>query len=261
MNENSIEIDRQQRHDAVKKWLWMSCIWCWPIGVVGFFIGFALIAGFVPPPSPAWSAQELAAFFAGDLTRIRFGILIALFASSLLLPFYAVISAEIKKIEGKPSLLAPIQFGGAVILVAFFQIISLAWITASFRQDVSPEITRMLNDYCWFVWSTLIPTYSLQYVCMAIAGFMDKRAQPLWPRWASYMNLWIAITGAGGGLAVFFKKGPFAWDGLIGFWIPVLVFAIGMCVTTGLLLRRYKLDEAQPAGRSVRSGAESFRPA
>ncbi|MFC7500783.1 hypothetical protein [Nocardioides sp. GCM10030258] len=217
--------------------IWLACVWCWPAAIVGFAVPFIFVAGFIPPPSPDWSAEELASFFADNVTGIRIGILAAMFASGLLLPFYAVISAEIKKIEGEPGLLSTIQWGGAIILVTFFQIISLAWITASYRQDVSPEITRMLNDYCWFVWSTLIPTYMTQYFVMAIAGFIDRRDEPLWPRWAAYMNLWVAVTGAGGVLAVFFKTGPFAWNGVVGFWIPVILFAVGMSVNTWLLLR------------------------
>lgn len=237
-------------HAAIKRRIWLFSIWSWPVGLVGFLFGFIVLAGFVPPPSPAWSAQEVAAFFTADLNKIRVGMLIAMFSSALLLPFYAVVSEEIKKIEGKPAMLARIQFGGAVILVTFFQIIALVWVTASYRPDINPEIIRAMNDFCWFVWSTLIPTYMIQYICMAIAGFMDTRAQPLWPRWAAYLNLWIAVTGAGGILAVFFKKGPFAWDGVVGFWIPVIVFAIGMCVTSVLLLRRHRLDESQPAESS-----------
>jgi hypothetical protein len=229
---------------AAKRRIWLACVWSWPVAIVGFGVPFVLVAGLVPPPSPAWSASELADFFADNVTGIRVGVLCAMFASALLLPFYAVISSEIKKIEGEPGLLASIQWGGAIILVAFFQIICLAWITASYRQDVSPEITRMLNDYCWFVWSTLIPTYMVQYFCMAIAGFIDRRSAPLWPRWAAYMNLWVAVTGAGGVLAVFFKTGPFAWNGVVGFWIPVILFAVGMSVNTWLLLRHDKIERS-----------------
>jgi len=230
-------VQSQVGPDLIRRRIWLACVWSWPVAIVGFGIPFVFLAGFIPPPSPSWSAEELASFFADNLTGIRVGILCAMFSSALLLPFYAVVSAEIKKIEGEPGLLSSIQWGGAIVLVTFFQMIALAWITASYRQDVSPEITRTLNDYCWFVWSTLIPTYMFQYACMAVAGFIDRRPDPLWPRWAAYMNLWVAITGAGGVLAVFFKTGPFAWNGLVGFWIPVVLFGAGMSVNTWLLIR------------------------
>jgi hypothetical protein len=180
-----------------------------------------------------------------------------MFASALMLPFFAVISAEMKKIEGRLALLAPVQFGGAVILVCFFQIIGLVWLLASFRPEADPQIIRQANDFCWLVWTILIPTYSLQFICMAIAGFMDKRAHPIWPRWAAYVNVWVAVTGAGGVCAVFFKTGPFSWNGLIGFWIPVVVFVAGMTMTMVLLLRRARHEaQVQPVALAP-DGAEA----
>lgn len=257
MNNSRLQIERQNRHAAIKRRIWMFSIWCWPICIVGFLIGFIGFANMVPPPQPSWTAQELADFYSGNLTGFRIGILMAMFFSALMLPFYAAISEEIKQIEGRPALLASTQYGGAVILIAIFQLISLCWITASFRQEISPEITRMLNDFCWFCWSTFIPTFSIQYICMAVAGFMDIRERPLWPRWAAYLNLWVAVTGAGGVLAVFFKKGPFAWNGIIGFWIPVIVFAVGMSVTAWLMYRRAKAEETQPTSAAMRTAATS----
>jgi hypothetical protein len=40
------------------------------------------------------------------------------------------------------------------------------------------------------------------------------------------------LSGAGGGLAVFFKHGPFAWNGLVGFYIPIVAFSIWIGVMT-----------------------------
>jgi hypothetical protein len=248
-------------HDRFKRRLWLACIWAWPVGLVGFFVFFVLFAGFIPPPRAYWSAERIAQFYADNRTGIRVGLIGAMFFSALLLPCYTVLSAELRKIEGKLSLLAPIQLGGAIILVAFFQIIGLFWLLASFRPEADPQIMRFANDFCWLVWAMLIPTYSMQYVCIAIAGFMDKRPNPAFPRWSAYMNLWVAITGAGGVLAVFFKTGPFAWHGLVGFWIPVIVFAVGMTVDMWLLLQRARYESTAVARPEPLISAEPSAPA
>ena len=241
----------QSRHAKFKRMIWMACIWSWPACLVGVMIPFALIGGFIPPPMPSSSAQEIAAFFTTNPTDVRIGAIGFLYFSALSLLFYAVVSEEIKKIEGQPALLARIQFGSAVILVTIFQLLGLAWLLCTYRPDTSPDVIRMLNDYCWFCWSMFVPTYMFQYVCMALAGFMDTRPNPTWPRWAAWANLWVAIAGAGGFLAVFFKDGPFAWNGIIGFWIPVIVFAAGNCMTTWLLLRRYRIEDTSAIAQSV----------
>lgn len=248
------DIDRRQHHhDAFKHRIRMACIWSWPVCVVGFFVTFGLIAGFIPPHREAWSADHVAAFYASDRTGIRIGLIGALFFSALLLPFYTVVSQEIREIEGDRALLAPIQLCGAAILVCFFQIICLLWLLTSLRPEISPEIMRATNDYGWIVWTVLIPTYSAQYVCMALAGFMDIRERTLWPRWAAYMNLWVAFLGAGGCLSVFFKHGPFSWNGLVGWWIPTVVFAIGTSVNMILLHRHARADRSPAVPTPARS--------
>lgn len=242
--ESSADNDQRRGLQAVyARRIWKACLWCWPVCLVGFLIFFVGIAGFVPPPKESWSAERIAEFYEENRTGIRVGMIGAMFFSALMLPFFTVVSAEIRKIEGRVSLMAPVQFGGAVILIAFFQIIGLFWLLASFRPEAHVDVIRQANDFCWLVWTMLIPTYSLQFVCMAVAGFIDTRSRPTWPRWAAYLNIWVAITGAGGVLAVFFKTGPFSWNGVMGFWIPVILFVVGMTVTMVLLLQRARYEE------------------
>jgi hypothetical protein len=234
--------DISSQHELPLRHIRLACIWAWPVCVITFGIFFAVIAGFIPPPGESWSAARIAEFYANNRSAIRAGLIGAMFASALLLPFFAVVSAEMKKIEGPNALLAQIQYGAAVMLTVIFQIICLFWLLASFRPEISPEIIRAFNDYGWLCWTIFIPTYSMQYICMAIAAFIDRRPQPAWPRWAAYCNLWVAVTGAGGVLAVFFKTGPFSWNGIIGFWIPTLVFVAGTCMNAGLLHRRFRYE-------------------
>ena len=260
------QYDEQQlaRYRDYKLAIRKACIWSWPVCIAGFGFGFAVLAGFLPPPSENWTAQHIAHFYAKDRTEIRAGILIAMFFSALLLPYYTVISAEMRKIEGPGAVLATIQLGGAIVLVTFFQIICLLWLEASFRPENDPQLIRAMNDYGWLVWTILIPTYSLQYICMAIAGFMDFRRDVLWPRWACWANLWVAFLGAGGVLAIFFKRGPFSWEGIIGIWIPVIAFAAGMTMTMVLILKRdgrraaFMTSSAAAAGAPVRTPSRAI---
>jgi hypothetical protein len=227
---------------AFKHRIRMCCIWSWAVCGIGFFLTFGLLAGFIPPHIEAWSANQVASFYAAHRTEIRFGLIGGLFFSALLLPFFTVVSQEMREIEGPGALLAPIQFGAAVILVCFFQIISLTWLLGSFRPEISHQLIRAINDYGWLVWTILIPTYSGQFICMALAGFMDIRDKPLWPRWAAYANIWVAFLGAGGCFSVFLKHGPFSWNGAIGWWVPTVAFALGMCMNMYFLHRHARSE-------------------
>jgi hypothetical protein len=232
-------IDRSGRRDLpgaiVKSNIQLLCVWAGPLFLVLFLSAFWGVAGYLPPHSPSLSAGEVAALYAQHSSQIRAGQILCLIFATLLLPWFAIISVQIARIEGRFPVLALIQFGGGVLLVVFFQICSMLWIAATYRPELDANILRAMHDTSWLIFVMVFPAYTLQLICIALAGFMDKRAVPWLPRWASYLNLWVAISGGGGGVAVFFKSGPFAWNGLIGFWIPVCMFAVWLVVMAPLL--------------------------
>lgn len=213
-----------------------AAAWCGPAFLVLYVVAFIGIARFVPPPSPAMSAGEVAELFDDHRFGIRVGMVLSLVFSTLLFPFFAVISVHIARIE-RGRLLALVQFGGATLLVVYFQLCSMIWITATFREELGADTVRMLSDFGWLCFVMVFPAYVFQLSCVAIASFMDRSEHPVWPRWAGFLNLWIALSGAGGGLAVFFKTGPFAWNGAVGFYLPVGAFVAWLFVMTHLMLR------------------------
>jgi hypothetical protein len=241
--------------EAVRHRIRLCCIWAWVPAIVLFGVGFVLIAGMVPPTGESWTSNRVVEFYGENRNAIRVGLILSMFATALLLPVYSAISEQLRQIEGQGSMLAPIQWGGAVILVAFFQIICLLWLLASFRTDTDPDVVRAATDYGWLVWTILIPTLSLQWICMAIATFVDPREDAVWPRWAGYVFIWVALTNAGGICAVFLKTGPFSWNGLIGWWLPTISFALVMTMNM-CLMRNHAIRERALAVSRVRPLAE-----
>jgi hypothetical protein len=219
----------------MSKQIQLMCVWSAPLFMVLYAIAFIGFSGFIPPPSPSWSAGQIAQLFDQHRMAIRFGQVLGLFATTLLFPFFAVISVQIARIEKRMPVLAVIQFGAATLLIVFFQLCSMLWVTASFRSELDPSTIRMLNDFSWLIFVMVAPGYVFQMLCIAIAAFRDKSAHPVWPRWAGYVCLWNALGGMGGALAVFFKDGPFAWNGLFGIYIPFGAFLVWLVMMTYLM--------------------------
>lgn len=229
-----------------------AAVWCGPLFLVLYVAAFVGVAEFVPPPAPSLSADEVSALFEADRMRIRAGMVLSLVFSTFLFPFFAVISVHIARIERGRPILALVQFGGATLLVVYFQLCSMIWITATFREELSPTAVQMLFDFGWLTFVMVFPAYVFQLLCIAVASLLDRSPDPVWPRWAGYLNLWIGLSGAGGGVAVFFKEGPFAWNGAVGFYLPVAAFVIWLCVMTRLMLRHAaRRTTAQPVLEAV----------
>jgi hypothetical protein len=216
----------------VAKRIQLAAVWAGPVFFVLYLAAFAGFARFVPPLAPSWDPVKVTQLITEHAIPIRIGMVLGLIATTLLFPFFGVISIQIARIEKRMPLLAVMQFGAAVLLVVFFQLCGMLWIAATFRPELEPSTLRMLDDLSWLIFVMVFPGYVLQLSCIALASFMDRSRSPLWPRWVGYLNLWIALSGAGGGLAVFFKHGPFAWNGLVGFYIPIGAFLVWIAVMT-----------------------------
>ena len=109
------------------------------------------------------------------------------------------------------------------------------WQTAAYRVDRSPATVQMLNDLGWLPFVGVVGTAIVQMGCVAAAVLQDKRERPLIPRWAAYVCIWSALGVASGSLVVFVHRGPFAWNGVIAWWLLVVAFFIWFATMTVLM--------------------------
>jgi hypothetical protein len=202
----------------------LVCAWCSIGFAVVFTIGLWPLAQFLPPMSPALSAVEIAAIYRENTLPIRFGTLIMMFGCALMIPFLAVIATQMKRIEGEHSVLTVAQISGGTIGVVVFLVATVAWTTAAFRPDRSPELIMLLNDFGWIFLLMTFGTFVIQDFALGFAILGDKRPDPIFPRWLGFFSIWVGVLFMPGGLLTFFKTGPFSWNGIFVWWVPFLTF-------------------------------------
>jgi hypothetical protein len=204
--------------------------WCaWSIlPFLGIYIfSFGWVAGFLPPQSPLLTGTQLVQFYSQNRSNIEIGQLIGLLSSSLMLVWPAAVSAQMAGIENRAfPLLSIIQYVAAAVLFTLFMLCGIIWSVAAFRTDLAPDLLRTLNDTGWLVFVMGYPEYAVQLGCIAIVGLADRRPVPYLPRWACYATLGTAFDGCGGVFSALSPTGLFAWNGLLGFWLPVASFFV-----------------------------------
>lgn len=216
--------------------LQIACASCGFLLVVLLFGGI-ISSGWMPPLSPTESAAEIAARYQEHTTGIRIGAVMMLWGAGATVPIGCLIAAHIKQVEGEFSPLTYIQVvgcaGGLVAItmpVMFFGV-------AAFRPDRGAELTLLINDLAWVPFIINGVPAVLQAVSWAVAILSDRRPDPAFPRWLAYFNFWAAFSFLPAFLLVFFKTGPFAWNGLLSFWLAASLFGGWFLVASVMLIR------------------------
>jgi hypothetical protein len=210
-----------------------------------FFVGFGAIAQFLVPQPPTDGATQFVLKFAEHRTRIRVGLLITMFGAALLVPWSAGLFVQLRRAEGRFSPLPYVQMLCGTLFSLEFIYLIMFWQTAAFRADTSPELVRLLTDMGWIPFVGLTSTAVVMAFALGFSMLSDERAEPVFPRWAGYFNLWVAFMFTPGSLCVFFKTGPFAYNGLLAWYLPVAVFTVWMPLNTALCLRAIAAQERE----------------
>lgn len=213
---------------------WMAA--CGFVSMAVILLGLWVIAGFVPPPSPRLGLNEIANIYAERQGTIRVGLIVSLFGSTLLMPWSVAISVQLRRIENPPYPLSLLQITLGVILVVEFLVATMFWLGAAYRPLDNPEITGRLHDLGGIMYVGLPMTTMLEAVALGMAILQDKGPEPIFPRWLGYLSFWAAASFLFGGLNPLFRSGPMAYDGLLAWWLGLIVFTVWIVGVTYALL-------------------------
>jgi hypothetical protein len=196
-----------------------------PVGTILVFIGLRM-GGYFPPPHANMTAQQIAAFYRHNTNVIRFGLMLASVGFAMWAPLTAAITHQLLRIRPRQNVLAYTQLSAASAGFVFLVLPLLVLTTAAFRPERNPEITQALHDLGWILFFMPLAPFFVQSVAVGFAILTDNRPAPVFPRWVGYLNLLEAFLFCPLVLLTFFKTGPFAYHGLLVFWVPFLIYFV-----------------------------------
>lgn len=199
--------------------LWSGVVYC----VLGLFF-WAIIARFLPPPHQSWDADRVKLFFS-DQPRVLIGIVGYCFIAPLWAPMSIALARIMSRIEGRDGILHQVEFYGG-IGTSFITLFSgVAWMVAAYQPETrSAESIKLFSDFGWLIFNMTAMVTFVQYVSFGICIFLDRRAAPLLPRWLAYLSFMVSATFLPISLMPFFPNSPFAWNGLMTYWVALGLF-------------------------------------
>ena len=127
----------------------------------------------------------------------------------------------------------------------------MTWAVIAYRAEtLDPAIIQIMNDWVWFDWLYTWPPYSVWMFILSAAILLDRNSPTIYPRWVGYYNLWSGILIIPACTIGFFKFGPFAYDGVVSFWLASFVFFVWMVIMSVTTWRAIGAEERLAAAVS-----------
>jgi len=240
----------------------LICAWGGIVFAILFFVGFVGIARFVPPLSPANTAAQTAAIYRDHTNAIRIGLLLCYIGTMFYLAFGSGIVGQTRRIKGVAAAVTYFQVSSYASAVLLIILPITCWWTAAFRPETwSDESIQLINDFGWITFVIGFAPFVTWVVATGLAILSDQSARPLYPRWSGYLSVYMGFIQVTAALLVFFKAGPFAWNGLFSWWIPMTDFFAWFLVITVLTIKAINNPhyEKGPLMADARDGSEVAR--
>ena len=220
------------------------CIWVGLAFLPLFWLGLVVVAGWFPPPTPNLAATDVARMFGEDRGRIRIGVLILTTAAPLLAGYGAALTHQIRRSVGAMSPLATAQSLVAACLILEFIMPQMIWQAGAFRAERNPDLVQLCYDIGWLMYIGVVGTAIVQMLLCGLAILLDRRQEPLIPRWAAYVCFWAAIGVAGGSFCVFtpHRAGRLERSDRL-LWLLAVAFFVWMLTMSATMLHASRIRE------------------
>ncbi len=225
-------------------------LWTVPVFGVVLLIAFVAFPGFFPPMPPDLAPEAVAAFYSENTAMIRFSMVTYNLCAMMLLPFFAVIVVQMKRMATQSHVLAYCYLTAVVSGATLFALADIFYLVAAFRPDRGPELMQLLNDLAWITLVAPVGMLVAQNLLLAAAIYFDTGKQgspsPVFPHWVGHFTVLTGLAMAPAAGAAVFHSGPLAWDGAVSFWLRVTAFVAFMAVMFFVLratLRKQAIDE------------------
>jgi hypothetical protein len=235
-------------------------LWCAFIFSVLIGIGWLGVAHFWMPAPADLGAEATKQFYT---VTYRSGMLlgnsILTVACAFLVPGSVQMGLTLAELEGRQPLwsICTAVSGCFISLIVFLN--AGFWIGAAYRPDAGADLVVALNDVAWMGFLLGWVFLSLQMNSTAIVALSDKSALPMIPHWLSKLSIAGAAVLVCAGGPAFFQSGPFAYHGLLGFYVPMVIWGLWLDVHVWFMRRHLLRSLAEPAAAQVLSVANAIQ--
>lgn len=210
-----------------------------------YTVAYVFLMNLYPLPSPLLGAGEVVRMYTQNNTQFLIGAALMLFSACFMLPWVVVLYAQMARHEKGAPVWAIMQGLAGTLQTGLFIVPPFFWGLAAFSPGRDPALTLLMHEAGFISFIVPICTMTLVVIPVSVICFMRKNdPHSAFPRWLGYLGLLQASEGQLGVMALLFKSGPFAWNGLFPFYLPIILFGVWISALLFTLLRAIHHQEA-----------------
>ena len=100
---------------------------------------------------------------------------------------------------------------------------------------------------------------AIEMFATAAVELMDHRPEPMVPRWLTWLTIAGVVTVFFAAGPAFFQSGPFAYHGLLAFYLPVAIWGAYLVLTTWYMMKELGRAPDRPQVPASESTAHRSR--
>jgi hypothetical protein len=213
---------QQLRHDP-KRELWLAW-WAMVIFYQFFGIIFFIVTRTQPPPNPALDTVRRVQWFHDHHYGLLIGFAVIFLVLGMTAPINALIAYSMRRMSISPVFAYSYLILYSLSAIPGMLLLCIVLTVGAYRPDRSPELISWLYDFAFLSFVGTMGVFLVGSLVWLTAILIDRNG--VLPKWFGYLNLCNALTEVVVSPAWIFHRGVFAWNGLIAWWINMVVFGI-----------------------------------
>ena len=194
---------------------------------------FFVLARTQPPPQPSLGPAEIVQWFDDRRSGLLYGYAIVSIVGGATAIMNATLAYTMRRMSVSRAFAYSYLLIYALATLPGMLIMGVACTVGAMRPDRDPALLSWLYDFAFLSFEGTMGVFLVGSLIWMAAVLLDKNR--VFPMWFGYLNLCNALTEVVVAPAWIFRRGVFAWDGAIAWWINMAVFVTYTTVFLTLL--------------------------
>ena len=237
---------------------WIA-FWMVPVFFNIFGLVFVPLSWMMPPRSPSSPEPQIVAFMQSHNLLAACAILTLFFGFAAV--GNSVYLMQIKRMSVSPVFRYTVMVGSMTGAIVGMLFPLFCFGLGAFRPGYRPSILVMLYDFGYLAFIGSLGCFCVMWMAFALAIILDQNN--ILPKWLGYYTIWQYVTELVAAPVWIARSGPFAWNGLMTFWLAMAMYVPWQIIVYVCIYRSIKNqpdDELEHAWLRQPPAASDVRP-